>query len=87
MADDRVPTLVMPVGSRENVASKAIRIILERRLRILLVKGDRIYAECRGTDAMYHLGLDRGDWWCHCPNTTRNCSHIRALQYVTMRPE
>lgn len=87
-----IPTLTVPLPSRENVQCKALRILLERRLTVLFVKGDRIFAECRGTDSLHQLGYQRPvrggrpRWWCSCEARGETCSHIRALQYVTMRP-
>ncbi len=87
MAAVRVPTLTIPIESKANVEAKALRILLERRLTVLHVKGPRIYAECRGTDTLHHLGFDRGSWWCHCPEPKGKCAHLRALQMVTVRPD
>lgn len=83
---DRVATLTIPIESRASVEAKALRIILERRLTILLVAKNRIIAECRGTEQVYHLGWVRGQWWCHCDGHNR-CSHLAALRYVTVRPD
>lgn len=92
MASDRTPYLTVPIPSTTNAEAKAIRILLERRLTVLLVKGDRIFAEVRGTDSLHQCGYQRPErggrprWWCSCEGRGESCSHIKALQYVTMRP-
>ena len=86
MAADRVATLTIPIESRMSVEAKALRIILERRLTLLLVKGPRVMAECRGTESVHHLGYVKGKWWCDCEAKGSRCSHLAALQYVTVRP-
>lgn len=88
MNDERVPTLTVPIPSRESVQSKAIRILLDRRLTILGVRNDRVWAEVRGTtDRVYHPCYTHGRWSCDCDNRSNRCSHLVALQYVTVRPE
>lgn len=84
---DRIATLVIPIESRATVEAKAIRILLERRLTILAVNKTRVIAECRGnSDRTYHLGWTHDRWHCHCDSKGK-CSHLTALQMVTMRPE
>jgi hypothetical protein len=83
---DRVATLTIPIESRATVEAKALRIILERRLTILMVKGDRVYAECRGTDKVHHPAWIKGRWVCDCDGHNR-CSHLAALMHVVVRPD
>lgn len=73
---------------------KAARLIAERRLTVD-VAGDPekpgfILATCRGTDEVYRLGYvkDRG-WGCTCEANAKFhlvCSHLLALQMVTVKP-
>jgi hypothetical protein len=81
----RLPTVVVPLPSREGIESKGRRLLLEHRLRVLSVHAGRIRAECRGSDAVYRLGFSEGHWWCHCPARGR-CAHLVALQAVTTVP-
>jgi uncharacterized Zn finger protein len=76
-------TAVIP--SRESAATKGRRYVLEGRLRLLLVHGPRIYAECRGNGATYHCGYVKGRWWCSCP-ARGTCAHLVAVQLVVDRP-
>lgn len=81
-----IPTLHIPVGSRSNVNAKAIEIILERRLTVLMCKKDLVYAEVRGTDRIYHPCLVGNRWQCDCEERRGECSHLRALHHVCVRP-
>lgn len=72
---------------RESAQTKSKRILVEGRLIIRAIYVDRIVAHCRGTGAIHNLGYDRGHWRCSCPVTTDRCSHLLALQTVTVRPE
>lgn len=74
---------------------KAQAIIAEKRLKLEVV-GDParpglILASCRGSDAVYQLGYDpkRSRWGCTCEASSkfgRVCSHLLALQMVTVKP-
>lgn len=77
-------------------AEKALRILEERRLTLEVV-GDParpglIVASVRGQDAVYALGYrpeGNGRWGCTCEANAkfhRVCSHLLALQMVTVRP-
>lgn len=76
-------------------AEKAQAIIVEKRLTLEVV-GDPerpglILASCRGSDAVYQLGYNPRDsrWGCTCEaskNFGRVCSHLLALQMVTVKP-
>lgn len=69
---------------------KAARLLISGRLIVHKVEVNRgqIYAECRGdSGAIYKLGFDprgQGEWRCSCEARTI-CSHIKALQLVTVR--
>jgi uncharacterized Zn finger protein len=70
---------------RENFASKGRRLLTEGRLNVEHVDARTIRATCRGdSDATYHLRYNGTGWACSCPALSR-CSHICALQLVTVR--
>jgi len=71
---------------RESAETKARRYLAEGRLTVLRV-GEIIGAECRGSGVVYRLGFDGRDWFCECPALSRRCSHLLALQSVTVLPE
>lgn len=69
---------------REAVGEKARRYLSEGRLTVTSLHGRRVRATCRGGGGTtYRLGFDRGSWWCECPAYGR-CSHLDALQLVTV---
>jgi uncharacterized Zn finger protein len=75
------------VSPRENARAKGIRMLGEGRLLVERVDGDLIVASCRGDSGeIYFLGHDprEGAWRCTCPAKT-TCSHLAALQLVTVR--
>jgi uncharacterized Zn finger protein len=67
---------------------KARRLLIEGRLQVTAV-GNRhgwIVASCRGDSGeVYSLGYDprKKEWRCTCPARS-TCSHIKALQLVTV---
>lgn len=71
--------------SRETLDSKALRLLAEGRVLVLLVDAEHIEARVRGSDAEHMAGYRRGSWWCSCDahRFGRRCSHLRALQLVT----
>ena len=70
---------------RESVHVKGRRLLAEGRLDIRAVDGRTIAARIRGdAGEVYCLGYSR-DWYCTCPAATR-CSHLVALQLVTLKP-
>lgn len=71
--------------TRENAASKSRRLLGEGRLIVERVDKDLVRATCRGSGAVYDVGwtLELG-WSCSCPAIGR-CSHLLALQAVTVR--
>jgi uncharacterized Zn finger protein len=71
---------------RENVDAKGRRYLTEGRLRVAQIDSRTIEATCLGDGAeLYVLGYRAGRWWCNCAARTK-CSHITALQLVTVRP-
>lgn len=78
--------------ARETVDEKARRLLIEGRLIVREVgrpsKKQRIVAECRGDSGeMYALGYAPKDdeWRCTCPARS-DCSHLKALQLVCVKP-
>ena len=70
---------------RESAHDKGRRLLTEGRLDIRFADGRTVTARCRGDSAeIYNLGFDR-DWFCTCPAAAR-CSHLVALQLVTLKP-
>lgn len=76
-------------------ADKAVAIVTEKRLTLEVVGDPQrpglILASCRGSDAVYQLGYDpkRSRWGCTCEASAkfgRTCSHLLALQMVTVKP-
>jgi hypothetical protein len=71
------------MGTRENKRTKAARLLVTGRLRILRVDSDYIAAECKGDSGeVYSLGFKDGLWTCSCLART-DCSHMNALWAVT----
>lgn len=73
----------------ENVAQKGRRMVAEGRIEIVRVDvdGGLVVARCRGDSGeIYDLGFDprRREWRCTCEARGR-CSHLAALQLVTVR--
>lgn len=79
--------LLPPEGlGRESAKQKGRRLLTEGRLVVTGV-GSEIRARCRGdSGAVYELGWIRaGGWFCAC-EAQGLCSHLVALQLVTLRP-
>jgi hypothetical protein len=74
---------------RETVEEKARRLLGEGRLHITqATAGEIIKATCRGdSGVVYHLGYDPElrHWGCTCPEQKGRCSHLIALQLVTVK--
>ena len=67
---------------REPKQMKAIRLLVQGRLRVLRVDSEFIAAECRGdSGVVYSLGWRDQRWTCSCPART-DCSHLNALWAV-----
>lgn len=74
---------------RESAADKGRRLLAEGRLTVLKIHPTGlIYAQCRGDSAeVYDLGYDptKSQWRCTCPEMKGKCSHLVALQLVTLK--
>jgi len=70
---------------RGDARHKAMRLLVQGRLRVTKVEGELVIAECRGDSGeVYHLGHEPGaqtPWRCTCPARTA-CSHLHALWAV-----
>jgi hypothetical protein len=72
--------------TRESVAVKARRYLVEARLNVRHVAADSITAVCRGDGGeVYQTGYERGGWYCDCLARGR-CCHMQALMLVVVRP-
>lgn len=71
--------------ARETVVEKSHRYVCAGRLVVTSVAGGKIEATCRGSGELYRLGFERGIWFCSCP-AHGVCSHVLALQLVTVQP-
>src|SRR5687768_7502559 len=71
--------------TRESVDAKGQRYLVQGRLILEHVDASLIRATCRGSGSVYVLGWNGGTWWCGCAARGR-CSHLVALQLVTVRP-
>jgi uncharacterized Zn finger protein len=73
--------------SREGAQAKGRRYATEGRLTVTAVAGDRVLAECRGSGEVHTLGHHpEVGWFCSClVGRTTTCSHLVALQLVTIR--
>jgi hypothetical protein len=70
---------------RENAESKSRRYLGEGRLIVEQVDANLVRATCRGSGAVYDVGWTAMfGWSCSCPAKGR-CSHLLALQAVTVR--
>lgn len=72
--------------TRETVPDKAARYLAEGRLTVTWVRGDYVVATCEGDSGKYRLGHQPGrGWHCDCPVRNDRCSHLIALELVTVR--
>lgn len=80
---DRTPSLVVPVPSRESAGAKALRLLLEGRVRVRLVHRGRVYCEVRGDSGKVHaVTFTKNRWRCSCDAGASRCSHVRAVWLV-----
>jgi len=71
-----------PPRARENIETRGRRLLAERRVAILSVHRQRVYALVRGDSGTTHrTGYIRGRWVCDCPARGR-CAHIVTIQCV-----
>lgn len=76
---------------REDAYAKGRRLLVEGRVRLVSVNGGRVEARVRGDSAAAYRvrHVPGAGWACTCPATSRRCSHVLAVQLVTVvdRPE
>jgi hypothetical protein len=82
MSAERVPTLTIPMPSREHPRAKAARLLLEGRVRLRLVEAGRCWAVVNGDTATYKTGCARSRWFCSCDHVGARCSHILAVRAI-----
>lgn len=71
---------------RESAFVKGRRLLTEGRVIVRLADARNIRAMVRGDSGeWYWTTYQRGGWACTCPALGR-CSHLVALQLVTVRP-
>jgi hypothetical protein len=68
--------------SRETIAAKADRYLLERRVTVLRVGPDAVDAEARGGD-VYRVEWRRESGWLRSCPARKPCCHIAGLKLVT----
>ena len=62
---------------------KAIRLLVQGRLRVYHVESHIVEAEVKGdSGVLYKVGWNAGKWYCSCPARV-DCYHLMALQAVT----
>jgi uncharacterized Zn finger protein len=71
--------------SRESVEVKGRRYLTEGRVVVEAVDPRRIVATVRGSGAIHTVAYEPGGWCCTCEALGR-CSHLVALQLVTVAP-
>ena len=75
--------------ARENIHTKGRRLLTEGRVTVTYVSADglSIYARVKGDSGYeYILGHTPGNgWFCPCEARGR-CSHLEALQLITINP-
>ncbi|MDP9337027.1 MAG: hypothetical protein M3Q30_27445 [Actinomycetota bacterium] len=82
MTADLRPSITFSVPTRESATVKAVRLLVQGRVRVSLVRAGRCWATVNGDTSTYSVGCARGQWHCSCPAYGRRCAHIRAVQAV-----
>jgi hypothetical protein len=69
---------------RETVQEKAVRLLCERRVRILECHEDAgaLLVDVRGDRGVYSITFEEGALRCDCPARARRCAHVQAVEYV-----
>jgi uncharacterized Zn finger protein len=72
---------------REDASEKARRLLSSGRVTVVSVEEQQIVAIVRGDSAeLYSVRWRPGSWSCTCQALSR-CSHVRAVQLVTLPTE
>ncbi len=71
--------------TRETIAQKADRLLIERRVIVTNAGPGSVTATVRGEGAIYTASYASGAWSCTCPASTSvaRCSHVAALKAVS----
>jgi hypothetical protein len=73
--------------SRENAATRALRLLLEGRVIVRRVDDRGILARVRGDSGHVRTVVCEFDQWsCDCPAKGERCAHVMATQLVTIAP-
>ena len=71
--------------ARENAATKARRLLVEGRVLVRYAGPEGIRAFVRGdSGCLRRVSYDSGRWDCDCPARGDKCSHVMAVQAVTL---
>lgn len=73
-------------ASRENVQTKARRLLVEGRVMLRYVGPNGVQAFVRGSATLHRVNYRRdAGWSCTCPSPNRaECSHVLAVQAVVV---
>ena len=84
MSIDRRPTVTFAIPSgKEGARLKALRLLLQGRLRVRLVHRGRVRVECRGDSGrIYNVMFTHGEWFCSCQAARPGCSHMLACWLI-----
>jgi uncharacterized Zn finger protein len=87
VADRRSTVRIDIPSGRESSAAKALRLLIEGRVRIRIVNAGKVRADVRGDSGTVHrVGYAGGTWTCSCEVPAhRPCSHRRAVWLVVAR--
>lgn len=73
--------------SRENAATKAMRLLTCGRVMVRYWTPERGQAWVRGdSGGVRRVDVAGGHWTCTCPGKGERCSHILAVKTVTVVP-
>lgn len=79
--------LEIRIGStgRENAATKARRLLVEGRVLVRYAGPEGIRAFVRGdSGCLRRVSYENARWFCDCPARGDRCSHVMAVQAVTL---
>ena len=68
---------------RENLDTKAKRLLTESRVFIKWCMPEHVCAAVRGDTSVHDVHLHSGRWSCSCQSVV-TCSHLKAVMLVTV---
>ncbi len=81
---ERIPTLTIPIPSRESARARAIRFLIEGRLTVKVVHNGRAYVQVRGdSGSVRSVVYKQRRWSCSCPARPGTCAHVFAAMSIT----